>query len=143
MKTSLFAMIVTTMATALAAAETANFDDMKAGVPPPGWTATQTGSGTAKWSVEKDASAPRYFRGFVLFSVETKSGRTWNACSMRPIVNGNAPPPCAKATRSFGNRSKTPPKIIEQMANDVSAGMPTSHGSQYFGMRSLPNMSHG
>src|SRR6266404_2856082 len=58
MKTSLFAMIVTTMATALAAAETINFDDMKAGVPPPGWTATQTGSGMAKWSVEKDASAP-------------------------------------------------------------------------------------
>jgi hypothetical protein len=58
MKTSLFTMIVTTMATALAAAETVNFDDMKAGAPPPGWTATQTGSGTAKWSVEKDASAP-------------------------------------------------------------------------------------
>jgi hypothetical protein len=58
MKASLFTMIVTTMATALAAAETVNFDDMKAGVPPPGWTATQTGSGTAKWSVEKDASAP-------------------------------------------------------------------------------------
>src|SRR5207244_8998699 len=58
MKTSLFAMIVTTMATTLVAAETVNFDDMKAGVPPPGWTATQTGSGTAKWSVEKDASAP-------------------------------------------------------------------------------------
>jgi len=58
MKASLFTMIVTTMATALAAAETVNFDDMKAGVPPPDWTATQTGSGTAKWSVEKDASAP-------------------------------------------------------------------------------------
>src|SRR5260370_34841249 len=58
MKASLFTMIVTTMATALAAADTVNFDDMKAGVPPPGWTATQTGSGMAKWSVEKDASAP-------------------------------------------------------------------------------------
>src|SRR5438876_6831956 len=58
MKASLFTMIVTTMATALAAAETVNFDDMKAGMQPPGWTATQTGSGTAKWSVEKDASAP-------------------------------------------------------------------------------------
>jgi hypothetical protein len=58
MKASLFTMIVTTMATVLAAAETVNFDDMKPGVPPPGWTATQTGSGTAKWSVEKDASAP-------------------------------------------------------------------------------------
>ena len=58
MKASLFTMIVTTMATALADAETVNFDDMKAGVPPPGWTATQTGSGTAKWTVEKDNSAP-------------------------------------------------------------------------------------
>src|SRR6059036_1708495 len=58
MKASLFTMIVTTMATALAAAETVNFDDMKAGVPPPGWTATQTGSGTAKWTVDKDNSAP-------------------------------------------------------------------------------------
>ena len=58
MKTSLFTMIVTTMATALAAAETVNFDDMKAGMPPPVWTATQTGGGTAKWSVEKDDSAP-------------------------------------------------------------------------------------
>src|SRR6059058_220444 len=58
MKASLFTMIVTTMATALAAAETVNFDDMKAGVPPPGWTAAQTGSGTAKWMVEKEDSAP-------------------------------------------------------------------------------------
>jgi len=47
-----------TMAIGVAAAETVNFDDMKAGAPPPGWTATQTGSGAAKWSVEKDASAP-------------------------------------------------------------------------------------
>src|SRR6266487_6262513 len=58
MKTSLFAMIVTTMATALAAAETVNFDDIKAGVPPPGWTSTQTGRGSAKWAIEKDESAP-------------------------------------------------------------------------------------
>ena len=49
---------MTTMATALAAAETVNFDDMKTGAPPSGWTATQTGSGTAKWFVEKDNSAP-------------------------------------------------------------------------------------
>ena len=32
------------------------------------------------------------------------------------MVNGNAPPPCANATRSFGNRSNTPPKIMEQIA---------------------------
>jgi hypothetical protein len=58
MKASLFTMVVTTMATALAAAETVNFDDMEVGAVPPGWTATQTGTGTAKWSVEKDDSVP-------------------------------------------------------------------------------------
>jgi hypothetical protein len=47
-----------TIATGIAAAETVNFDEMHAGPPPPGWTATQTGSGTAKWAVEKDDSAP-------------------------------------------------------------------------------------
>src|SRR5437762_10805190 len=41
-----------------ALAETITFDDVKTGGPPPGWTATQTGSGSAKWSVEKDDSAP-------------------------------------------------------------------------------------
>jgi hypothetical protein len=57
MNSSLCIILVTTTATALVAAETVNFDNMNAG-PPPGWTATQTGSGTAKWSVEKDNSAP-------------------------------------------------------------------------------------
>src|SRR6266404_7095721 len=47
-----------TMATAVAVAETVNFDDMKSGAVPAGWTATQTGSGTAKWAIEKDESAP-------------------------------------------------------------------------------------
>ena len=47
-----------TIATGIAAAETVNFDDMKAGAPPPAWAATQTGSGAAKWAVEKDDSAP-------------------------------------------------------------------------------------
>ena len=41
-----------------AAASTENFDDAKPGGPPAGWTATQTGKGTAKWSVEPDTSAP-------------------------------------------------------------------------------------
>src|SRR5216117_2520434 len=58
MKVSLFTIIVMTMPTALAAAETVNFDYMRVGAPPPGWTATQTGSGTAKWAVERDDSAP-------------------------------------------------------------------------------------
>src|SRR5213083_2039929 len=58
MKTLSLTIMATTMATALAIAETVNFDDMKSGAPPPGWIATQTGSGTAKWAVEKDESAP-------------------------------------------------------------------------------------
>ncbi len=58
MKEFLFTIIVTSITTALATAETVNFDDMKVGTVPPSWTATQTGSGTAKWSVEKDNSAP-------------------------------------------------------------------------------------
>src|SRR5438874_13709506 len=58
MKTLSLTIMAMTMATGLAIAETVNFDDMKVGVPPPGWTATQTGSGTAKWAIEKDESAP-------------------------------------------------------------------------------------
>src|SRR5438445_1261976 len=41
-----------------ALAETINFDDLKPGAPPPGWTATKTGSGQAKWTIEKDHTAP-------------------------------------------------------------------------------------
>src|SRR5438874_2767846 len=58
MNTLSLTIIAMTMATGLAIAETVNFDDMKTGAPPPGWTATQTGSGTAKWGIEKDESAP-------------------------------------------------------------------------------------
>lgn len=35
-----------------------NFDDAKAGEPPPGWTAAKTGSGSAMWAIEKDGTAP-------------------------------------------------------------------------------------
>lgn len=36
-----------------ALADTVNFDNAKPGAPPAGWTSTETGSGTAKWSMEK------------------------------------------------------------------------------------------
>src|SRR6266576_2051797 len=39
-------------------AQTVNFDSFTTGAPPPGWTATKTGSGEAKWTVEKDTTAP-------------------------------------------------------------------------------------
>lgn len=58
MKTLSLMIMAITMATAVAIAETVNFDDMKSGAVPAGWTATQTGSGTAKWAIEKDESAP-------------------------------------------------------------------------------------
>jgi 3-keto-disaccharide hydrolase len=41
-----------------AVADTDNFDQAPAGAQPPGWTGTQTGAGNAKWTVEKDATAP-------------------------------------------------------------------------------------
>ena len=39
-------------------AQTVNFDTFKIGEPPPGWAATKTGAGQAKWTVEKDDTAP-------------------------------------------------------------------------------------
>ena len=39
-------------------AQTINFDSAEAGTVPAGWTATRTGSGQAKWSIEKDDTAP-------------------------------------------------------------------------------------
>src|SRR5881628_1477337 len=42
----------------LAAADSVNFDNLKVGAPPPGWTATKTGSGDAKWTIEADSTAP-------------------------------------------------------------------------------------
>src|SRR5437588_4965436 len=49
---------MTTLAASIALADTLNFGDLKTGGPPPGWTATQTGSGKAAWSVVADDSAP-------------------------------------------------------------------------------------
>ena len=76
-------------------------------------------------------------------SIATKSGRTLKPCSILPIVAGNEPPPCAKATRSLGNFSNIPPKIIEQIANDDSAGIPTNQGNQYFCIFSFDIISQG
>jgi predicted peroxiredoxin len=48
---------MTTLITSASAA-TVNFDDAKVGEAPAGWTATYTGSGEAKWTIEKDDTAP-------------------------------------------------------------------------------------
>jgi hypothetical protein len=58
MKTLQLALLSTLAFSSAAFAETANFDDLATGKPPPGWTATQTGKGQAKWAVVQDDSAP-------------------------------------------------------------------------------------
>src|SRR5258706_10084 len=51
-------MLVTFAAAGATMAGTVNFDNDQIGKSPPGWTATQTGNGQAKWTVEKDDTAP-------------------------------------------------------------------------------------
>jgi hypothetical protein len=43
---------------AAGATETVNFDKADIGKPPSGWTATQTGTGQANWTVVQDDTAP-------------------------------------------------------------------------------------
>jgi hypothetical protein len=49
---------MTAVSVSIASADTVNFDDLKTGSSPPGWTATKTGKGDAKWEVVADDSAP-------------------------------------------------------------------------------------
>ena len=58
MKLLIPAVVAATMLASVALAQTVNFDNLKTGAPPPGWTATKTGSGSAKWTIETDATAP-------------------------------------------------------------------------------------
>jgi len=58
MKTIYTLIICAAFLSGTALAETINFDDAKAGAPPPGWKSAITGSGSANWSVEQDSSAP-------------------------------------------------------------------------------------
>ena len=41
-----------------ASADTVTFDNLTVGSAPPGWSATRTGSGQAKWTVDRDDTAP-------------------------------------------------------------------------------------
>src|SRR5678815_3461619 len=41
-----------------ALAPTVNFDNLPGGAAPAGWTATKTGTGNPKWTIEKDDTAP-------------------------------------------------------------------------------------
>src|SRR5467141_1670462 len=54
---SIVTLAASTLAS-VAAAQTVNFDNLPTGASPPGWTATKTGAGTAKWTIERDDTAP-------------------------------------------------------------------------------------
>ena len=58
MKNLVMLLVSIGMGGGMALAETVNFDTFKIGEPPPGWAATKTGAGQAKWTVEKDDTAP-------------------------------------------------------------------------------------
>src|SRR5437016_9232252 len=58
MKTLVPVLLATMILASVTLAQTVNFDNLKTGAPPPGWTATQTGTGQAKWTIEKDDTAP-------------------------------------------------------------------------------------
>jgi hypothetical protein len=55
---SVATLVLAAMLAAVAAADSVTFDNLAVGAPPPGWTATKTGTGTAKWTVETDSTAP-------------------------------------------------------------------------------------
>jgi hypothetical protein len=57
MKTSITLMLIASGCVG-ALADTNNFDKLEPGAAPPGWTATRTGTGEAKWTIEKDDTAP-------------------------------------------------------------------------------------
>jgi hypothetical protein len=58
MKTLSIATLVGAAMLAAVAAADVNFDNLKVGAPPSGWTATKTGTGDAKWTIEIDNTAP-------------------------------------------------------------------------------------
>ena len=59
MKTFAVATLVVAGTLAIAAmTDSVDFDNAPVGQAPAGWTATKTGSGNAKWTIEKDDTAP-------------------------------------------------------------------------------------
>jgi hypothetical protein len=58
MKARFAVMLTVTVLASVVFADAINFDNLKVGAPPTGWTATKTGTGEAKWTIEADATAP-------------------------------------------------------------------------------------
>ncbi len=51
-------LAATSLITGGVLADSIRFDSAETGKPPPGWTATKTGNGDAKWTVDQDETAP-------------------------------------------------------------------------------------
>ena len=58
MKQLVAAVLIVCAMEASALADQANFANDTTGAVPPGWTATMTGRGKPKWTIEEDATAP-------------------------------------------------------------------------------------
>jgi len=58
MKSIAVLILMSSLATSVTWADIVNFDGGETGKAPPGWNATKTGTGAAKWTIEKDANAP-------------------------------------------------------------------------------------
>jgi hypothetical protein len=58
MKTIVILTLIGSLLASAGQAGNIHFDDAAPGAAPPGWTPTKTGSGQAKWTVEKDDAAP-------------------------------------------------------------------------------------
>jgi hypothetical protein len=50
--------VLMSLLVAVVLAQAINFDNFAVGAAPPGWMATKTGTGEAKWTVERDDTAP-------------------------------------------------------------------------------------
>jgi hypothetical protein len=51
-------ILIATMLAGVAVADSVTFDNLPVGAPPLGWTATKTGTGEPRWTIEKDETAP-------------------------------------------------------------------------------------
>lgn len=74
--TKLLVVIIVPMGVTMAQTQTINFDSLKAGDPPAGWTATKTGSGEPKWT-----PLPGTVGSYVPINGAFKS-REWSMCRM-------------------------------------------------------------
>src|SRR5438034_3410272 len=102
MKTLKTIMIMSTLVAGSALADTLNFADAKVGEAPGGWTATKTGKGEAKWTIEKDVQsheATDDFLGLLIF-LDDQSDPT-----ARPCPAGQARP-CQESPGSLANRRR-------------------------------------